>query len=92
MHDPFKDMKKFINKNRDIRIYNNISTAVIHAETKHPIFPDDIKHQALILAEESGEVMQAVLNHTDHGKDYDLIEDELYQTIAVCIRMLKENK
>ncbi len=73
-------------------IIDGILKALRHAEAKHPDFPEDIKHQALIMAEESGEVVQAVLNYTDHNCDKRLIEEELYQTVAVCIRMLKHEK
>jgi NTP pyrophosphatase (non-canonical NTP hydrolase) len=67
----------------------DIDKATLHARIKHPVFPKDIKHQALILAEECGEVVQAVLNHTDHGEDYGNIRDELLDTAAVIVRMLE---
>jgi len=89
MNEHFKDIIKLNNDMKMNNIFKGINTAVERAERKHETFPTSIIHQVAILAEESGEVVQAVLNHNDHGKDAELIDVELYQTIAVCIRMLK---
>jgi len=67
----------------------DIEHAVFQAKMKHPEFPKDLRHQALILAEEAGEVAQAVLNHTDHGADSEHINKEYLHTIAVCVRALE---
>jgi len=68
----------------------DIEHAVFQAKMKHPVFPKDLRHQALILAEEAGEVAQAVLNHTDHDKDHSNIRKELLHTAAVIIRMMED--
>ena len=89
MNVHFKDILKLSDNMKMEKIFKEIEIAVKKAESKHKVFPDSLIHQAAILAEESGEVVQAVLNHHDHGKDSSLIDVELYQTIAVCVRMLK---
>lgn len=58
------------------------------AEKIHPVWPTDLIHQIAIVAEESGEAVQAALNHVYHGKDIDLVREELIQTGAMCIRAL----
>lgn len=73
-----------------------------YAIEKHPVFPLDVIHQAAIMAEESGEVVQAANDYVynDHIKgnpiftngDEFLQRDHLFreyaQTAAVCIRSM----
>ncbi|MCP4460925.1 MAG: hypothetical protein GY816_23335 [Cytophagales bacterium] len=74
-------------------IENDIINAGIQelrrAEEKHPVFPEDLIHKLAIMAEESGEAMQAALNYYYHGGDYSQIKVELVQTMAMCMRCLK---
>jgi len=55
---------------------------------KHPDFPVDIIHQGAIVAEESGELIQAINNHVHDGLPCSPIEKELIDLAAVTIRML----
>ena len=61
---------------------------VARAMDLHPVWPKDLIHQVAIVAEESGEAVQAALNHVYHGKSIDLVREELIQTGAMCIRAL----
>lgn len=52
-------------------------------------WPKDIIHQAAIISEESGEVIQAALNHVYSGASMAKIEQEVIHTAATCIRFLE---
>ena len=54
----------------------------------HPVWPSDLIHQVAIVAEESGEAVQAALNHVYHGDSLEKVRTELIQTGAMCIRAL----
>jgi len=54
----------------------------------HPKWPGDLIHQVAIVAEESGEAVQAALNHVYHGDNLEKVKTELIQTGAMCIRAL----
>ena len=59
------------------------------AEKKHPNFPTDIVHGVAIMAEESGEAVQAALHcHYEGGNEAHLV-NELVQTSAMCFRLIK---
>lgn len=58
------------------------------AETRHPVWPEDMIHQAAIVAEESGELIRAVLNYVQGKKRYYEIHHEAKQTGAMALRML----
>lgn len=65
---------------------------LVRAEKKHPVWPTDIVHQAAIVAEEAGELLQAANNMLESGDEYgfDLshIRTEAIQTGAVALRLL----
>ena len=63
--------------------------AVQEAESKHPIWPDDLIHQSAIVAEESGELVQACLQYVYEGKPAVCIQLEAIHTIATAFRLLK---
>lgn len=58
------------------------------AELKHPDWPEDIIHAAAIIAEESGEVVQAALQFVYEGTRISEVRAEAVQTAAVCMRLL----
>ena len=62
---------------------------VQEAEAKHPEWPDDIIHCAAIVAEESGELVQACLEHVYEGKEAVLIQNEAVHTLVTAFRLLK---
>ncbi len=55
---------------------------------KHPNFPTDKIHQAAIVGEESGELLQAAIKNRYEGGNLLAIEEEAVQTAAMCFRML----
>lgn len=66
-----------------------VREALAAAEAKHPFWPvDNISAAALILIEEAGEVAKAVNDYRESGGALEDIEAELYQTAAMCFRML----
>ena len=58
------------------------------AQNIHPFWPDDHIHQAAILGEEAGEVLQATLNYKYFEGDFNQIEKEAIQTAAMALRLL----
>lgn len=59
------------------------------AEKLHPVWPQNHIHQAAILAEESGECLQAALNHDEHkGSERQMIIEAVH-TAAMALRFLK---
>lgn len=59
------------------------------AEEKHPVYPSNIFEQLAIMQEEAGEVTKAVLHQKYENGSLEEVENELIQTAAMCIRMLK---
>lgn len=66
-----------------------IESELERAEKKHPDFPLDKFRQLAIMQEEAGEVTKAVLHHYYENGPLQDIKDELVQTAAMCVRMLK---
>lgn len=58
------------------------------AREKHPIFPTDLIHGVGVLCEESGEAMQAALNHIYHGGKKSHVKEELTHAGAMAVRNL----
>ena len=58
------------------------------AQSIHPFWPDDHIHQAAILGEEAGEVLQATLDYRYFEGDFKQIEKETIQTAAMALRLL----
>lgn len=69
--------------------YIPIEKQLIRAENKHPAWPTNIFEQVAIMNEEAGEVTKAVLHYKREGGTLQDIEEELQQTAAMCMRMLK---
>ena len=59
------------------------------AKKKHPNFPKDRIHQVAIMAEESGEAIQAAIDLIYDKGTIKNLETELLQTAAMCIRTLE---
>lgn len=60
------------------------------AESKHPNWPTDPVYMDQIVNEEKGEVTRAVVQYCIEGTgSKQAIKDELIQTAAMCVRMLK---
>jgi hypothetical protein len=64
---------------------------VERAEAKHPEWPMDKIHAAAIVAEESGELVRATLQHHYEGGKYAEVIKEAVQTAATCIRLIKNS-
>ena len=58
------------------------------AEKVHPQWPNDIIHAAAIIAEESGELMQACLNYVYSDGGLKEIEDEAMSVAAMVHRFM----
>ena len=72
---------------------NIIIDAICHeikqAKKQHPVWPTDKIHAAAIVAEESGELVRATLNHVYENAPERDIKKEAIQTAATCIRLLE---
>ena len=69
--------------------YNPIDKELKRAEKKHPAWPPNIFEQVAIVNEEAGEVTKAVLHYRRERGSLDEVKEELIQTAAMCMRMLK---
>ena len=58
------------------------------AESKFPGWPSDPVHAAAVVCEESGELMQAALNHTYHWGNDEHMLTEAVQVAAMAIRFI----
>lgn len=68
---------------------NPILDELKRAEKKHPDYPKDMFRQVAIMNEEAGEVTKAVLHYHYENGSVENIREELIQTAAMCLRMLK---
>ena len=59
-----------------------------HAEILHPNWPADVIHQAAIVAEEAGELVQAANDHVYKAPCPDRLRTEAVQLGAMAIRFL----
>lgn len=71
------------------QILEAITQELGSAEIKHPDFPTSIFRQLAIMQEEAGEVTKAVLHFHYEDGTIEHIKEELIQTAAMCVRMLK---
>lgn len=71
-----------------ITIVQDILRELERAEGLYPTWPTDQVHAAAIVAEESGELVRAVLNESYHGASPEDSDREAVQTAAMAIRFL----
>jgi len=76
-----------IEENRE-KVISDLFNELRRAEQKFPGFPDDPIHAAAIVAEENGELQQAVLQWTYEGGIKDSVYEEAIQTAAMALRFL----
>ena len=72
-------------------VIGKIVDEVERASAKHPNWPEDIVYAAAIVAEESGELIRAAVQH-EMESEFGCIEEvtkEAVQTAATCIRLLE---
>jgi NTP pyrophosphatase (non-canonical NTP hydrolase) len=67
-----------------------IQNELARAESKHPNWPTCLFRMDSIINEEKGEVSRAINQYEMEGGSKQAIKDELIQTAAMCVRMLKE--
>ena len=67
---------------------NKIIQAVKAAREKHPQFAVNLHHALCLAAEELGETAKAINDMTS----WEQIESEIYDTIAVLVRMAEKDK
>lgn len=65
---------------------NKIIKAVKAAREKHPQFAVNLHHAVCLAAEELGETAKAINDKTD----WEEVEAEIYDTIAVLVRMAEK--
>ena len=66
-----------------------IFSEIDRAEKLHPDWPTNPIHQAAIVSEEAGELLQASLNHNEHKGSKKAIITEAIHTAASALRFLK---
>lgn len=66
-----------------------IFSEIDRAEKLHPDWPSNPIHQAAIVTEEAGELLQASLNHNEHKGSKKAIITEAIHTAASALRFLK---
>ena len=71
------------------RKYHPIDRELTRAENLHPNYPSSIFQQLAIMQEEAGEVTKAVLDYSEGKAALHDVREELTQTAAMCVRMLK---
>ena len=71
-------------KSEMVKIYQEYERAC----EKHKEWPMDFIHAAAIVGEESGELVQAALQHTYEDGSFDNMKKEAIQTGAVALRFL----
>jgi NTP pyrophosphatase (non-canonical NTP hydrolase) len=72
-------------------IMQSIERELDRAEALHPEYPESMYKRFAIMAEESGEVAKAILDWESYKSPgtWNHIREELIQTAAMCVRMLK---
>ena len=83
---------EFNSKLERLQIYNPIDAELKRAEKMHPDYPNDMFRQLAIMQEEAGEVTKAVLDYCYAEGTLAQVKEELIQTAAMCMRMLKNLK
>ena len=73
----------------ELRSYHLFCDELERAEKKHPDWPKDPVDQTAIMMEEAGESIQAALDWKYEQGDPQLLIDEVVQTGAMCLRILK---
>lgn len=69
-------------------VFRLIADEVHKAEEKFPWWPDDLIHGAAIVAEESGELIQATLQNKYEKGGFSKMKIEAIQTGAMAVRFL----
>lgn len=59
------------------------------AEQLHPVWPNNHIHAGMVVTEECGELVQAILNHHEKKGSRQAIITEAVQTAAMALRFLK---
>lgn len=71
-----------------IQVIDEIFAELRRAEAKFPGWPDDVVHGAAIVAEESGELVQASLDLFYNRGNREHVIKEAVQTAAMSLRFL----
>ena len=66
----------------------SLSCELDRALVKYPVWPIDHIHQAAIVVEEAGELIQAALQHKFEDKPFQAIQKEAIHTGAMAVRFL----
>jgi NTP pyrophosphatase (non-canonical NTP hydrolase) len=74
---------------KNFDIVSDVVSEVIRATEKHPKFVANLSDGALVIAEEGGEVADAVLKYFYEGGNYSNIEKEVIHVAATAFRLLE---
>lgn len=66
----------------------DVKEELVRAERKHPEWPGDRIHQAAIVGEEAGELLQAALQYQYEWGEITKVRHEAIQTAAMALRLL----
>jgi hypothetical protein len=76
----------------DAQIFEVVKLALASAREKYPDWPVDIVHAAAVVAEESGELVQAALDWHYKGARIERTFEEAIHTIVTAVRFLSEGE
>jgi len=77
-----------INTEEILMTGNCVAAELYRAVGKFPKFPCDPVHAVSVMAEESGEAIQAALQLVYENGSLEKLREEVIQTTAMCIRII----
>lgn len=66
-----------------------VMAEIDRAEKIHPVWPRNLIHAGMVVAEENGELVKSILDHNERKGSRQAIITEAVHTAAMAIRFLK---